>query len=103
MNTAAMTSGWPTREIALLIAEPRPARSTGTEAMRTVVSGATTIEMPAPKITPARKGPRIVETGGTSVEGSVIEACHGVAFRSEEHTSELQSHSDLVCRLLLEK
>src|SRR5438034_6694979 len=27
----------------------------------------------------------------------------GVAPRSEEHTSELQSHSDLVCRLLLEK
>src|SRR5260221_8061653 len=29
----------------------------------------------------------------------------GVAarHRSEEHTSELQSHSDLVCRLLLEK
>src|SRR5438034_8127906 len=26
-----------------------------------------------------------------------------VAQRSEEHTSELQSHSDLVCRLLLEK
>src|SRR5260221_7149956 len=26
-----------------------------------------------------------------------------VAARSEEHTSELQSHSDLVCRLLLEK
>src|SRR5436190_4729435 len=25
------------------------------------------------------------------------------ALRSEEHTSELQSHSDLVCRLLLEK
>src|SRR5438034_3994086 len=27
----------------------------------------------------------------------------GVEHRSEEHTSELQSHSDLVCRLLLEK
>src|SRR5436190_13980619 len=27
----------------------------------------------------------------------------GVPMRSEEHTSELQSHSDLVCRLLLEK
>src|SRR5438132_4663278 len=27
----------------------------------------------------------------------------GWATRSEEHTSELQSHSDLVCRLLLEK
>src|SRR5947207_12653095 len=27
----------------------------------------------------------------------------GHTQRSEEHTSELQSHSDLVCRLLLEK
>src|SRR5438034_8694645 len=27
----------------------------------------------------------------------------GLGERSEEHTSELQSHSDLVCRLLLEK
>src|SRR5205085_11366131 len=27
----------------------------------------------------------------------------GVDFRSEEHTSELQSQSNLVCRLLLEK
>src|SRR5438132_4439732 len=26
-----------------------------------------------------------------------------ISSRSEEHTSELQSHSDLVCRLLLEK
>src|SRR5260221_3875104 len=44
-----------------------------------------------------------------------LECNHGRAFlavrcrdyiqgrRSEEHTSELQSHSDLVCRLLLEK
>src|SRR5438034_5697375 len=28
---------------------------------------------------------------------------HPRLIRSEEHTSELQSHSDLVCRLLLEK
>src|SRR6266540_4156065 len=28
---------------------------------------------------------------------------HAVSPRSEEHTSELQSHHDLVCRLLLEK
>src|SRR5260221_6879668 len=28
---------------------------------------------------------------------------HQLQHRSEEHTSELQSHSDLVCRLLLEK
>src|SRR5260221_10988888 len=29
--------------------------------------------------------------------------CCRFETRSEEHTSELQSHSDLVCRLLLEK
>src|SRR5690349_23339696 len=29
--------------------------------------------------------------------------CKGTAARSEEHTSELQSRRDLVCRLLLEK
>src|SRR5438132_8391260 len=34
--------------------------------------------------------------------GYHFEAADG-SFRSEEHTSELQSHSDLVCRLLLEK
>src|SRR2546430_11462800 len=31
----------------------------------------------------------------------VVDECHHV--RSEEHTSELQSQSNLVCRLLLEK
>src|SRR5438034_5219489 len=31
------------------------------------------------------------------------DACFDSFHRSEEHTSELQSHSDLVCRLLLEK
>src|SRR5947207_11608399 len=30
-------------------------------------------------------------------------AAGSFVIRSEEHTSELQSHSDLVCRLLLEK
>src|SRR5947207_4845952 len=30
-------------------------------------------------------------------------SCPADPPRSEEHTSELQSHSDLVCRLLLEK
>src|SRR5690349_22102339 len=30
-------------------------------------------------------------------------ACRGRGSRSEEHTSELQSRRDLVCRLLLEK
>src|SRR5260221_1969812 len=34
---------------------------------------------------------------------AVLSASHDTVVRSEEHTSELQSHSDLVCRLLLEK
>src|SRR5436190_15659857 len=34
---------------------------------------------------------------------SMAETRPSVRPRSEEHTSELQSHSDLVCRLLLEK
>src|SRR5438034_7476808 len=33
----------------------------------------------------------------------IVLSMHDEALRSEEHTSELQSHSDLVCRLLLEK
>src|SRR2546428_8347036 len=34
---------------------------------------------------------------------AVREAAEVIGERSEEHTSELQSRSDLVCRLLLEK
>src|SRR5438132_14213404 len=37
-----------------------------------------------------------------SVKKLEVEA-GSLTLRSEEHTSELQSHSDLVCRLLLEK
>src|SRR5437667_1382127 len=33
----------------------------------------------------------------------IVPADDGYNLRSEEHTSELQSHHDLVCRLLLEK
>src|SRR5947207_9785239 len=39
--------------------------------------------------------------GGRRVPSGEVE--QAVRTRSEEHTSELQSHSDLVCRLLLEK
>src|SRR5436190_4865218 len=34
---------------------------------------------------------------------TTVTTCSDTRLRSEEHTSELQSHSDLVCRLLLEK
>src|SRR2546430_4111999 len=42
--------------------------------------------------------------GGTSGQESPIRIIQGphVKIRSEEHTSELQSQSNLVCRLLLE-
>src|SRR5438034_1902272 len=57
----------------------------------------------------------LLDTLGAIVAGSALpenrhlarlaaaRAPHGVATRSEEHTPELQSHSELVCRLLLEK
>src|SRR5256885_7984706 len=51
---------------------------------------------------------RILRRIGSSIEGSEIERI-GMLFRSriiirsEEHTSELQSPCNLVCRLLLEK
>src|SRR2546427_2441131 len=42
-------------------------------------------------------------TSLTPSEGSNRAAAHSAPYRSEEHTSELQSQSNLVCRLLLEK
>src|SRR5947207_10297631 len=53
----------------------------------------------------------LAETNHVAVEVADLELLHAVdpqlrradQVRSEEHTSELQSHSDLVCRLLLEK
>src|SRR5438034_7770385 len=45
----------------------------------------------------------IVDHGVGRLSGGRRAADHRRGRRSEEHTSELQSHSDLVCRLLLEK
>src|SRR5207302_9010814 len=38
-----------------------------------------------------------------SAETAAVRTLEGNAIRSEEHTSELQSRENLVCRLLLEK
>src|SRR2546430_5798573 len=47
------------------------------------------------------------KAGPTPPHGSSFDRRHGLCvrqnLRSEEHTSELQSQSNLVCRLLLEK
>src|SRR2546430_5937750 len=42
-------------------------------------------------------------TAITGYAGLLLEDLHREDSRSEEHTSELQSQSNLVCRLLLEK
>src|SRR5438034_6341793 len=45
-----------------------------------------------------------LQTGRRAFRHRRAVVCRDLAeARSEEHTSELQSHSDLVCRLLLEK
>src|SRR5437588_9735582 len=43
------------------------------------------------------------EAAGQAGDGGGLQRLVIAHGRSEEHTSELQSHSDLVCRLLLEK
>src|SRR6266540_3267055 len=52
----------------------------------------------------SRQCPVATRAALTSPSAAATSAAHGfVGARSEEHTSELQSHHDLVCRLLLEK
>src|SRR5437588_5938039 len=54
----------------------------------------------------ARSGSRNLYDQSSASDRSrsaVIDVQNFELLRSEEHTSELQSHSDLVCRLLLEK
>src|SRR5207249_12001939 len=50
-----------------------------------------------------RTGPRVVALGARDCLPAHNAAAVPAGTRSEEHTSELQSRFDLVCRLLLEK
>src|SRR5438034_1702905 len=50
-----------------------------------------------------KQGQFLIQIDPTIYEANLQQAAATMASRSEEHTSELQSHSDLVCRLLLEK
>src|SRR5438067_4350719 len=76
----------------------RPPRSTlfpYTTLFRSSVMAAKLASAPAVEsATTVRYLPATISTGLTGAQSSV---------RSEEHTSELQSRFDLVCRLLLEK
>src|SRR2546430_16843218 len=51
--------------------------------------------------TPVRQA--VGEHGGEDVDVRALDRAGTSTSRSEEHTSELQSQSNLVCRLLLEK
>src|SRR5438874_9881141 len=52
-----------------------------------------------------RVDPHARDAGGAGLESDLVAGRHEhrIRVRSEEHTSELQSRRDLVCRLLLEK
>src|ERR1700716_1941108 len=78
MKISAPASCGPTREIALLIAEPSPALRTGTDVMSALVSGATSIMIPTPNtIDPGKKSVKY-EAGGKYVLGSPSCNRHGV-------------------------
>src|SRR5699024_11385842 len=59
----------------------------------------------SPTVTSPRrvKVPLMAPVAAATMNGATISAEGITAARSEEHTSELQSRFDLVCRLLLEK
>src|SRR5437773_6835980 len=52
---------------------------------------------------PARLPRRLAAVAGALAAATAFTVWNQSVVRSEEHTSELQSHHDLVCRLLLEK
>src|SRR2546430_3401126 len=51
----------------------------------------------------ARLAGAVVRRGDFTLGPIDLQVAYGERIRSEEHTSELQSQSNLVCRLLLEK
>src|SRR5437588_2960343 len=86
----AAVPGDATANLTIAPPEIRPARGSGIEEIQRGATHDGSIDRPyiAKLESEARSG--------NSIDPSCV-------ARSEEHTSELQSHSDLVCRLLLEK
>src|SRR5690242_21009395 len=86
---------------------PPPPRSTlfpYTTLFRSIFSGETEILWAAGKFAPMTRWVRWQSDGWcNSKRGAQGSRPREGACRSEEHTSELQSHVNLVCRLLLEK
>src|SRR2546427_5341337 len=79
----------------------RPPRSTlfpYTTLFRSVVTGRRAVDEARPQNSEGETHYTFIVTAISSQQN-----CRGQRARSEEHTSELQSQSNLVCRLLLEK
>src|SRR5438132_13218287 len=66
-------------------------------------SGAALLDVSGAKLLMEKLIPLSVVVTPNVDEASALTGVTTTDNRSEEHTSELQSHSDLVCRLLLEK
>src|SRR2546427_6920640 len=92
---------------ALLIAPPLAAQQTGTVS-GTVVAVESGAPLPGASVVIVGTVRSVLTNEKGQYHLSVPPGAHGVrarliGYRSEEHTSELQSQSNLVCRLLLEK
>src|SRR5207247_5070203 len=74
---------------------PGPPPKSVTETVLVALSPCSTLPLVGDSATEKFRGVELTVTGTQSKSH--------VGFRSEEHTSELQSRVDLVCRLLLEK
>src|SRR5438477_8682639 len=93
--------------ILLIPPPPRSALFPYTTLFRSVADLADTVVAPDKEIAVRRQRAAVRRARADRLEGSRGDLCRDLAnscaLRSEEHTSELQSHVNLVCRLLLEK
>src|SRR5438034_6472934 len=96
MRLSVVVSGRPsrTRQTSVLV----PPMS---YVMKSVIPARAAVKQPW--LTPPAGPDTVVRIGSRRAVSTVIIPPLDPIVRSEEHTSELQSHSDLVCRLLLEK
>src|SRR5438034_5882357 len=81
-------------------------KATSSHGARTVGAGKRLETIVRPTARPSARSRLAPYTPASPAPGSASASSSRASHagsRSEEHTSELQSHSDLVCRLLLEK
>ena len=86
---SAPRSGWPTRAIALLMADPSPENRSGIELISVFVSGATTQAMPIPNSRTAGRMSTMNVDRRDQRRRSIGAACHGaeLAGRRANHSS----------------